>query len=387
MPLTSGSQTSRWSSIIRICDQLTGLEIKGDRASPLDGFSAIVVLYDRFDNELKTIAGIKRREEVLGNSRKFLVISTVVICSLLVLFSSLALASSEAVSEAASEAGSHRAWWFWPLVLLILSFVLGVFAVLAGVGGGVLYVPIVSGFLPFHLDFVRGAGLIVALTGALAAGPGLLRKGMADLRLAIPVALIASTCAIGGAMIGLALPTHIVQTLLGATILGIVAIMIKAKKSEFPNVPKADALSKSLRIMGVYYEPTVGKDIDWKIHRTPTGLVMFVFIGVMAGMFGLGAGWANVPVLNLVMGAPIKISVATSKFLLSITDTSAAWVYLNKGAVLPLMVVPSVIGIMLGSFIGVRVLAVTKPAVIRIIVIVVLGVAGLKALLKGLGIG
>jgi uncharacterized membrane protein YfcA len=287
----------------------------------------------------------------------------------------------------AVEATSQHAWWFWPLILLILSFVLGVFAVLAGVGGGVLYVPIVSGFLPFHLDFVRGAGLIVALAGALAAGPGLLKKGMADLRLAIPMALIASTCAIVGAMIGLALPTNIVQTLLGATILGIVIIMIKAKKSEYPEVPKPDALSQSLRIMGVYHEPTLNKDVSWQIHRTPIGLGLFVVIGVMAGMFGLGAGWANVPVLNLLLGAPIKISVATSKFLLSITDTSAAWIYLNNGAVLPLMVVPSVVGIMLGSFIGVKVLAVTKPAIIRILVIVVLGIAGLKALLKGLGIG
>jgi hypothetical protein len=258
---------------------------------------------------------------------------------------------------------------------------------MAGVGGGVLYVPIVSGFLPFHLDFVRGAGLIVALAGALAAGPGLLRKGMADLRLAIPLALIASTCAIAGAMIGLALPTNVIQTLLGATILGIVVIMIKAKKSEFPDVPKSDPLSQALRITGVYHEPTINKNVEWKVHRTPQALGLFVIIGVMAGMFGLGAGWANVPVLNLLMGAPIKISVATSKFLLSITDTSAAWIYLNNGAVLPMMVVPSVVGIMLGSFIGVKVLAVTKPAVIRILVITVLGVAGLKALLKGLGIG
>ena len=285
------------------------------------------------------------------------------------------------------ETAAQHAWWFWPLILLILSFVLGVFAVLAGVGGGVLYVPIVSGFLPFHLDFVRGAGLIVALAGALAAGPGLLRKGMADLRLAIPLALIASTCAIAGAMIGLALPTNVIQTLLGGTILGIVFIMIKAKKSEFPNVPKSDPLSQALRITGVYHEPTLNKDVAWKVHRTPQALALFVIIGVMAGMFGLGAGWANVPVLNLLMGAPIKISVATSKFLLSITDTSAAWIYMNNGAVLPLMVAPSVVGIMLGSFIGVRVLAVTKPAVIRILVISVLGVAGLKALLKGLGIG
>jgi len=262
-----------------------------------------------------------------------------------------------------------------------------VFAVLAGVGGGVLYVPIVSGFLPFHLDFVRGAGLIVALAGALAAGPGLLRIGMANLRLAIPMALIASTCAIFGAMIGLALPTNIVQTLLGATILGIVLLMLKAKKSVFPDVPKPDALSQALRIMGVYHEPTINKDINWQIHRTPIGLSLFVIIGVMAGMFGLGAGWANVPVLNLVLGAPIKISVATSKFLLSITDTSAAWIYMNNGAVLPLMVVPSVVGIMLGSFVGVRILAVTKPALIRKLVIIVLGIAGTKALLKGLGIG
>lgn len=313
---------------------------------------------------------------------KILFIMVLLSISILIAGNVFASAEPSAAQEVATAA--QHVWWFWPLVLFILSFVLGIFAVLAGVGGGVLYVPIVSGFLPFHLDFVRGAGLIVALTGALAAGPGLLKKAMADLRLAIPVALIASTCAIIGAMIGLALPTNVIQTMLGATILGIVVIMMKAKKSEFPDVPKSDALSQSLRIMGVYHEPTIGKDINWKIHRTPTGLVLFVFIGVMAGMFGLGAGWANVPVLNLVMGAPIKISVATSKFLLSITDTSAAWIYLNNGAVLPLMVVPSVVGIMLGSFIGVKVLAVTKPAVIRIIVIVVLGVAGLKALQKGL---
>jgi uncharacterized membrane protein YfcA len=309
----------------------------------------------------------------------FTILSTVLVILVPTIFASETAASVKTSIQ--------QAWWFYPLILLVLSFALGVFAVLAGVGGGVLYVPIVSGFLPFHLDFVRGAGLIVALAGALAAGPGLLRIGMANLRLAIPMALIASTCAIFGAMIGLALPTNIVQTLLGATILGIVVLMLKAKKSVFPEVPKPDALSQALRIMGVYHEPTINKDINWQIHRTPIGLGLFVIIGIMAGMFGLGAGWANVPVLNLVMGAPIKISVATSKFLLSITDTSAAWIYLNNGAVLPLMVVPSVVGIMLGSFVGVRILAITKPALIRKLVIIVLGIAGTKALLKGLGIG
>jgi len=303
---------------------------------------------------------------------------------LLVLLITPAFASGDQAATLA-EADGH-AWWFWPLILLVVTFVMGIFAVLGGVGGGVLFVPIISGFFPFHLDFVRGTGLLVALSGALAAGPGLLKANLASLRLAIPVALIASTCAIAGAMIGLALPTNIIQISLGATILGICVLMLTAKKSTIPDVPKADRLSSALRIYGVYQEASTGETINWKIHRTPLGLCLFVIIGLMAGMFGLGAGWANVPVLNLLMGAPLKISVATSKFLLSITDTSAAWIYMNKGCVIPMMVVPSLVGIMLGSFVGVRLLKIAKPTFIRWMVIGILAFAGIKALLKGLGI-
>ncbi len=295
-------------------------------------------------------------------------------------------ASAEPSSAAVPATQSSMPWWAWPLILFIVTFFLGIVAVLGGVGGGVLFVPIIGGFFPFHIDFVRGAGLLVALAGALAAGPGLLKKGMADLRLAIPVAVIASACAIVGAMIGLALPAKTVNIALGGTILGIVAIMLMAKKSEYPEVKQADNLSTVLRITGVYHEASSGQDINWKIHRTPHGLATFIIIGVMAGMFGLGAGWANVPVLNLMMGAPLKVSVATSKFLLSITDTSAAWIYVNNGAVLPMMVVPSIIGIMLGSIVGVQILAKTKPAAVRYIVIAMLVFAGSRALLKGLNI-
>jgi uncharacterized membrane protein YfcA len=303
---------------------------------------------------------------------------------LLALLITPAFASGGAAATAA-ETDTH-VWWFWPLILFVVTFVMGILAVLGGVGGGVLFVPIISGFFPFHLDFVRGTGLLVALSGALAAGPGLLKANLASLRLAIPVALIASTCAIIGAMIGLALPTNIVQIALGATILGICVLMLTAKKSVIPDVPQADRLSSALRIYGVYQEASTGETINWKVHRTPLGLCLFVIIGVMAGMFGLGAGWANVPVLNLLMGAPLKISVATSKFLLSITDTSAAWIYMNKGCVIPMMVVPSLVGIMLGSLVGVRLLKIAKPAFIRWMVIAILAFAGAKALSKGLGL-
>jgi uncharacterized protein len=309
---------------------------------------------------------------------------------LLIAAATIALAepgfAADVVPAANTGAEFVMPWWAWPLMLFVVTFFLGIVAVLGGVGGGVLFVPIVGGFFPFHLDFVRGAGLMVALAGALAAGPGLLRSGMANLRLALPLALIASASAIVGAMMGLALPTHIVQIALGVTILGIVALMWAAKKSEYPDVPQADALSTALHINGIYHDIGSGREIDWKVHRTPLGLGMFVFIGIMAGMFGLGAGWANVPVLNLLMGAPLKVSVATSKFMLSIVDTSAAWVYLNQGAVLAMIAVPSIIGIMLGSLVGVRLLKKAKASLVRKIVIGMLLLAGGRALLKGLGI-
>ncbi|MEM0350927.1 MAG: sulfite exporter TauE/SafE family protein [Archaeoglobaceae archaeon] len=280
----------------------------------------------------------------------------------------------------------EHAWWFWVLLLFIFTFLLGILAVMGGVGGGVLFTPIVGSFFPFNLDFVRGAGLFVALTGSLAAGPGLLKRGLANLRLAMPLALISSTSSIAGALIGLALPTWIVQVLLGIVIIFIAILMIRAKRAEFPEVPKPDRISQILKIYGIYYEESSKTTVEWKVHRTLPSLFLFALIGIIAGMFGLGAGWANVPVLNLVMGCPLKIAAGTSKFLLSITDTSAAFVYLNSGSVIPLITIPSVLGIMLGSFFGVKLLAKANPRVVRIIVVAILAFAGVRSLLKGLGI-
>ncbi len=292
--------------------------------------------------------------------------------------------------NSAAGAGADWPWWLWPVLLFVFCFALGIIAVLAGVGGGVLYVPLVSGFFPFHIDFVRGAGLLVALAGALAAGPGLLRRNLASLRLALPVALIASTFSIVGALLGLYLSKvnpNIVQICLGVTIVGIAVLIFFSKNTEKPVVTRQDAVGMALGICGACLDEATNEEIHWKTHRTLLGLFMFVFIGILAGMFGLGAGWANVPVLNLMLGVPLKISVATSKFLLSITDTSAAWIYMNQGCVIPLIAVPSIIGLMLGSFVGVRLLSIAKPKFIRLMVILVLLFAGLKAIDKGLGLG
>lgn len=289
-------------------------------------------------------------------------------------------------ADATAATANATAWWVWPLSLFVVCFFLGMIAVPAGVGGGVLFVPIVGSFFPFHLDFVRGAGLLVAMASALAAGPSLLKNGMANLRLAMPLALAASISSIGGAKLGLALPANIVQIALGVTILGIAALMISAKKSEFPHVPQPDPLSQALGIHGTFHDAISGKYIPWQVHRTPAGLVLFLIIGFLGGLFGVGAGWANVPGLNLLMGVPLKVAAGTSSMILAMASSSATWYYLDNGAILPIIAVPSVIGMMIGARIGAHLLTILKASVIRNMVIGILLFAGIRTLLKGFGL-
>jgi uncharacterized membrane protein YfcA len=298
----------------------------------------------------------------------------------------LLLAQSAQAAQTLASASAAPPWWVWPAALFVSCFLMGIVAVPAGIGGGTLFVPIVGSFFPFHLDFVRGAGLLVALASALSAGPMLLRSGLGSLRLALPLAVLASAASIGGAILGLAMPTNMVQMLLGGVVLAIVVLMLVSKKSEFPHVAQPDMLSQALALNGVFIDGASRRVVHWQVHRTLPGLLTFLGIGVLAGMFGIGAGWANVPALNLLMGAPLKVAAGTSGVVLSLVDSSAAWVYINEGAVLPMIAVPSVVGMMLGARIGARLLDVLKGSVIRKLVIAVLLFAGTRALLKGTGV-
>jgi uncharacterized membrane protein YfcA len=298
----------------------------------------------------------------------------------------IVLEAEAAMAAASMQTASALPWWAWVLLLFAVSFVLGIVAIVGGVGGGVLFVPIVSGLFPFHLDFVRGTGLLIALAGALAAGPNLLRNGVANLPLALPAALIASAAAIAGANVGLLLPDNLIQIALGTIILGVVGVMLPAKKSSFPEVLRPDALCQALHIHGIYHDPLSGRDLKWQVHHTWQGLILFVFVGFMAGMFGIGAGWANVPIFNLVMGAPLKVSIGTSSVVLSIADSAAAWIYLHHGAMLAIIAVPSMLGMILGSTIGVGLLSRANVSVLRKVVIGLLLLAGTRALTKGFGL-
>ena len=321
--------------------------------------------------------------------KRFLLTALILVALLTPAFAQSTTAAADAADLTADVVSSgliqaQLPWWGWALLLFGFTIALGVIAVIGGVGGGVLFVPIVSAVFPFHFDFVRGAGLMVALCGALSAGPILLRRGLANMRLGWPLALFGSVGSVAGAFLGLALPTGIVEGLLGLAIMGIVVLMLVSSRSDFPAIDEADPVSRYLGIRSRYYDESLGRAVEWKVHRTPLALATYLAIGMIGGMFGLGAGWANVPALNLLLGAPLKVAVASSGFIMTINSTAAAWVYINRAALLPLIAVPSVAGMMIGTRVGAQILPHVRARIIRVIVVGLMALAGLRSLVAGI---
>ncbi len=294
-------------------------------------------------------------------------------------------------------AGGHLTlllWQKWAILIFLFTLVIGVIGPLSGVGGGVIFVGLGMAILPFHVDFIRGAGLVAALTTSLNSAPHFTKKGLSSMKVVAPLVVVSTIFSVVGGIVGLWVSntfpqgSSYVKISLGVVLLLMLVALGTSKNVEYPKVKKNDKLSEILGIRGSWYEPTLNQVVEYRVTNLPIAMVIFAGVGFIAGMFGLGAGWANVPILNLVMGVPLKASVATSMLILAINDSASLWVYLANGAVLPLIVVPTVLGIGIGSRIGSRLAVRTKPKVIKYLVIGLIGISAIVNILQGLmGIG
>jgi uncharacterized membrane protein YfcA len=255
---------------------------------------------------------------------------------------------------------------FYPILLFFISFLIGIVAVIGGIGGGSLFVPLVSAFFPFSFDFVRGAGLFVALGSSLSAGPKLIESGYGNLRLALPFALAGAAFSILGARLGLFIDDRIVSLLLGILMIAVSVFMLLKKRGNLEGKYTDDQFN----IQELLKPGRRGK--------TAAAFICFSFIGFIAGMFGLGAGWAGVPVLNLLVGAPMRIAAGTSNLIISVNASSAIWVYLKNNALFPMIAIPSFLGMYIGSKIGASLLGKVKPGFIRFAVIIFLLLSGIR---------
>lgn len=276
-------------------------------------------------------------------------------------------------------------------VFLAISIVIGMIAVLGGVGGGVVFTPLMMGFTPIDSFIIRGTGLLVAMAGSLIAARPFLNRGLANMRLlllaGVPYAIFA---VIGALLAGYIQETAgetgeaIIRLSLGILIIGIAGlIFFGGRKVEYPEIKNVDSITERLAIATSYYEQSLGKVVYYKVKRAPVGILIFCFVGLISGLFGLGAGWAMVPTLNLAMLAPLKVAAASSKVLIGIGDTAAIWPYMKDGAIFALFAVPCVIGMVIGTIIGAKIMIKIKAGFVRWLIIAVMAGAGIKLILDG----
>ena len=90
----------------------------------------------------------------------------------------------------------------------------------------------------------------------------------------------------------------------------------------------------------------------YRSHRVPAAVGGSFVAGNVSGLLGVGGGIVTVPLVHLVMGAPMLVAVATSNFMIGITAAAGAYAYLFRGDVDPRQAAPMVVGTALGAALG-----------------------------------
>jgi uncharacterized membrane protein YfcA len=273
----------------------------------------------------------------------------------------------------------------------LFSTAIAIVAVIAGVGGGVLFTPVMMGFTSIDTLIIRATGLVVAMfSGLISTGP-FMRLGLSNVKIVFFCAIPISVGALGGAFSAVALAEYmgetgdaIVRLLLGLTLIFIAAMFIVGgAKSEYPEVKRVDRLSQKIGLAGSYWEESLQQRVDYPATRSLLGFALFSLVGFTGGFFGLGGGWAVVPVLNMVMLVPLKVSAACSGVLLAIGNAVAIWPYILYGSLIALFVVPWMLGQVIGGIMGAHILAKIKAGFVRKILIVLIIATSIKLVTRG----
>ncbi|NIP71779.1 MAG: sulfite exporter TauE/SafE family protein [Gammaproteobacteria bacterium] len=291
-----------------------------------------------------------------------------------------------------SEVLSPTAAWGVIVGSFLISTLVAIVAVLGGVGGGVLFTPIMLGFTSVDTLLVRSTGLVVAMFSGLVSSGPFMRKGLADIRIVFYCGIPIIIGAMAGAKAAISLAETmgdtgdaVVRLLLGVVLVFIALMfMLGGSKTEYPVPKRVDGLSELLHLKASYYEESLGKVVHYHAVRPALGFVLFLVVGFTGGFFGLGGGWAVVPVLNLVMSVPLKISAASSGVLLAMGNAAAIWPYIVKGALIAVFAAPWMIGQVIGGILGAHILARVKAAFVRNILIVLLVLTSIKLLARGI---
>jgi uncharacterized membrane protein YfcA len=274
----------------------------------------------------------------------------------------------------------------------LLSVAIAMISVIAGIGGGVIFTPIMLAFTGVNSVIVRGTGLIVAMFSGLISTGIFIKKRISNYRLCLILtlsqgfgALAGSTLAVSTAQSTGAGGEGFLRSSLGMILLAIsVYFFLGGKKLEWPSIKKIDRFTQRLRLDGYYLEESVGQVLNYQVTRAPLGIFLVFVVGILGGFFGMGGGWAITPSLNLGMGLPLKLAAANSGVILGIGSCVSVWPYAFAGGIIPFFVLPWLAGQVIGGFIGSYVLARIKVQAIRLVLIGIMLFTSFGLITKGL---
>lgn len=262
------------------------------------------------------------------------------------------------------------------LLLLLGGAAAGAFGALLGLGGGVLIVPLLT--IGFNIPLASAVGTSLISVVATSAGAAALnvRARRADVRLGI--ALAPGTilgAAAGGAIAGI-FPEYLLTGAFAALLVYVGVVLLRstarwsgASDGAAPVDPSAPD----------------GPDVPaYRAHRLPLALGGSLGVGMMSSLLGVGGGIVQVPLMRLVMGAPIAVAAATSNYLLGITAAAGAYAYLLRGEVDPAVAGPMVLGATIGAVSGARVAPLVKAGWLTLLFVVVIGWIALQMALRAL---
>jgi len=265
-----------------------------------------------------------------------------------------------------------------------IALVAGFLGSLLGIGGGIIVVPALTLLLGIDIRFAIGASIVSVIATSSGAAAAYVRERMTNLRVAMFLEIATTTGAITGALVaGIIDPRWLY--IIFAVLMGYSALVMFRKRHQIvAALAPPDRLAERLHLHGGYYDEAVSQRIDYRVTHTPTGLGLMYVAGVTSGLLGIGSGALKVPAMDLAMHLPIKVSTATSNFMIGVTAAASAGVYFARGDINPFIAAPVAAGVLGGATTGSRLLGRTQSSLIRTIFVLVLLWVSIEMLLKGM---
>jgi uncharacterized membrane protein YfcA len=241
------------------------------------------------------------------------------------------------------------------LGLFALAAGAGFIGALSGLGGGVFIVPALLIFARIPMGIAVGASMISVVATSAGASVAFVRDGWTNLRVAMALECATVTGAVTGAYLAGIIPTWVLELLFALMMLQSAYFTItKVGDSIVP--PHSDPLAACLKLDGRIPAETGGAEIEYGVVNVPGGAILMVVAGLMSGLLGIGSGALKVMAMDYVMHLPLKVSSATSNFMIGVTAGAGALVFLARGDVATVIAAPVALGVTAGAFAGSRLL-------------------------------